>query len=178
MELYKIIAEPNEHGWEVSCPAFGITVDASDDSELDGAVTALKGLMAAAATRKLEQGDFLPADNKLDPGDISGEGSIVLYVETDFVARFIAKTSETVRRNVSMPAWMDLRLRRNNVDASRLFQDAAAAKLAEMESTGAGLRRLGSVRELEDACAPGVLDEYFRRRAESMVSGYLEKEGI
>ncbi len=178
MELYKIIAEPTEHGWEVSSPAFGITVDAADDSVLDEAVTALKGLMAVAAERKLAQGDFLPADGKLDPGDISDDGCIVMYVETDFTARFLAQTSETVRRNVSMPTWMDLRLRRNNVDASRLFQDAAAAKLAEMEATGTGLRRIGSVRELEDACGQGVLDEYFRKRTERMLHDEMGKGGM
>lgn len=167
MERYRISAEQTAYGWKLESKAFGIVLDAGPDG-LDGAVGAMKDLMSKEAAERLERGDFLPAEDALEPG---GNG-LALYVETDFEASFV-KRSETVRRNISVPAWIDLRLRRNNVDGSRLFQDAALAKLAEMESTGRGLRKIQSVDDLESACAPGVLDGYFGERASRMLEQAL-----
>lgn len=163
MERYKILMEKADHGWTLSSPAFGIKIDALD-GELDGAVGAMKRLMEKEAMARLEQGEFLPADDPLDPES----GAAVLYVETAFEDGFV-KSSETVRRNVSFPAWVDARLRRNNVDASRLFQDAALARLAELEATGRELRRIGSLEDLEAICRPGLLDEYFKSRMRRMI---------
>lgn len=169
MERYKIEAAWTEFGWRLRCGAFNVEVDAGAD-ELDGAVDAIKSLVAAEAAARLDRGEFLPADDPLGP-DPSG---IALYIDTDFQESFVRR-SETVRRNVSVPGWIDARLRRNNIDGSRLFQDAALEKLAELERTGKGLRRIDDLAALEDACAPGVLDEYFRRRMEQVLRDGMEK---
>ena len=159
MERYEICGTRTDFGWRLECPAFGIGVD-----ELDGAVDALKALVEREAMVRLDRGDFLPASEALEPGS----DRVVMYVDTDFQNQFVAK-SETVRRNVSVPSWIDVRLRRNNIDASRLFQDAALAKLAELEATGRGLRRISDLSMLQDACTEEVLDEYFRRRMERVL---------
>lgn len=158
MERYKIILSETDHGLQASCPAFGITVDALSD-QMDPAVDALCRLMEREAMDRLDRGEFLPADEPIE----TKPGMAVLYVRTDYQDTFIRK-SETVRRNVSIQSWIDARLRRNNVDASRLFQDAALAKLAELEATGKGLRKISTVQDLEDACVPKVLDKYVMDR--------------
>ena len=170
MERYKLFATKTERGWRVDCPAFDITLDAGPD-ELDGAVTAMKALMEKEATDRLERGDFLPACEDLD-ADFDGS---VIYVETDFMNSFVKK-SEAVRRNVSIPGWIDLRLRRNNIDASRLFQDAALAKLAELESTGRGLKKISDLGDLEDACTQGALDAYFEARLKKVIRDGMKAE--
>ena len=162
MEFYRIEANKKaSHGYARNGPAFGLNVDAGED-ELDKAVKAMRGLMAEEAEKRLAAGELLPKDDEL--GDVDGP---VFYMQTDFEGRFIAHTNETVRRNISMPAWMDLRLRRHNVDASRLFQDAAAAKLKSLEQEGAGARQITDVQDLqalEDMCPGEVLEKWFRRR--------------
>lgn len=170
MERYRISAERTGYGWKLESKAFDIVVDAGPDG-LDDAIGAMKKLMAKEAAARLERGEFLPAEDALDP---NGNG-LAIYVETDFEATFV-KQSETVRRNISVPAWIDLRLRRNNIDGSRLFQDAALAKLAEMEATGRGLKKIQSLDDLHVACAPEVLDEYFGERASRMLEQALAGE--
>lgn len=170
MERYKLLAEHASHGWKLSCPAFGIVLDAGPD-ELDGAVAAMKSLMEREAFSILDRGDFLPADEPL-PEAPSGP---VIYVETDFMGTFVRK-SEAVRRNVSVPGWIDLRLRRNNIDASRLFQDAALEKLAGLEAAGRGLRRISDASDLEGACASGVLDAYFEARLARVIQHGMKAE--
>ena len=175
MELYRIEAKKVDHGWMITSPAFGITVDAGDD-ELESGVKALKRLMADEAQARLDKGLFLPVNNKLEHSDID-TGNIVMYVETDFGGRFIARTSETVRRNISMPAWMDLRLRANNIDASRLFQDAAVRKLEELERTSSYYQGITNVLELENICSDEVLDAYFEIRARRELDELKKKRG-
>lgn len=167
MELYRIEAKPTPYGWILTSPAFGIAVDACP-KDLDNAVHALRTQIAEEAQKRLGQGDFLPADDALDTPD---DGSVIFYMETDFGNRFIAHSSETVRRNISMPAWMDMRLRRNNIDASRLFQEAAAAKLKELEQVGTNTPNITSVQELKDRCPERVLDMYFKSRMEQILDG-------
>ena len=166
MELYRIEAKEVSHGWMLSCPAFGITVD-SGPEEFDKAIQALKVMIADEARQRLFKGEFLPQDTKLDT--TCDEKKIIIYMETDFSNRFIAETSETVRRNISMPAWMDLRLRKNGIDASRLFQDAAIKKLNELERTGTGICQITDVNELENICSEEVLNAYFKKRINQMV---------
>ena len=166
MELYRIEAKLAPHGWVLTSPAFRIVVDAGPE-DLDSAVHALRTLMADEAQKRLNRGDFLPVDDTLDtPKD----GSVILYMETDFGNRFIAHTSETVRRNISMPAWMDLRLRRHNIDASRLFQEAAMTKLKELEQVNSNTPNITSVQELIDRCPERVLDEYFQSRMKQILT--------
>lgn len=162
MEIYRIEARQAPHGWVLKSSAFGLTVDAGPD-ELDVAMQALKRLIDSEAQRILDAGGFLPSDKNLAAEDFE-DGMRVLYLETDFENRFVAKTSETVRRNISMPAWMDLRLRKNGVDASKLFQDAATKKLEELDQVRGGTGYIADVDELMKKCPEKVLDEYFRER--------------
>lgn len=168
MERYRIDVKESPHGWTLTSTAFNLTVDAGLD-ELDGAIGALKALMADSIQSKLDAGEPLPMDDALDEGRAKGT-ALALYMETDFANRFVARTSETVRRNISMPAWMDLRLRRNGIDASKLFQEAAAAKLKELELINGSVRKITNVEELEDACSKRVLDMYFERRMKQVIT--------
>lgn len=174
MELYRIEAKPAPHGWTLCSPAFGVTVDAGED-ELDRAVQALRALIADEAQKRLDRGDFLPQDDAVDAESLNG--GMALYLETDFGNRFAARTSETVRRNISMPAWMDLRLRRNGVDASRLFQEAAAARLSDLERAGCGARKVSDVQDLLELCPGDVLDDYFRMRMKQVVTDGMKRKG-
>lgn len=157
MRSYRIDVRETEHGWLAECAAFGAAVDAA---ELMNAVDGVRLECEDIARRMLMEGRALPADEPLGPG-WSGKA---LYFRTAVQEEYEAGNQAPVRRNVSMPAWLDRMLRKNNIDASRLFQDAAMAKLAELERARGGFTRIASVSDLEAACLPGVLDEYFDQR--------------
>ncbi len=85
------------------------------------------------------------------------DDDIRIVSEFDLTEQYRKEFSQPVRRNISLPEWMDRQLRRRDIDASRLFQAAAEAKLRETES---GMRKITDSRDLPDACAPGVLEDY------------------
>lgn len=167
MRSYRIDIARTENGWAAECKAFDTTIDAD---RLEDAVDGVRRECEDAALKLLMAGKSLPADEPLDE-NWTGKA---LYFRTSVQEEYEAANQAPVRRNVSMPAWLDRMLRRNNVDASRLFQEAAVAKLAEIERTKGGYAKISGIPELEAACAPGTLDEYFERRLEGE-SGRMEQ---
>ncbi len=163
MRTYRIDITKTDHGWAAQCKAFEATIDAA---VLDDAVTAVRAECEDIARRLLMEGRQLPADEPLDP-DWPGKA---LYFQTSIQEDYEASNQAPVRRNVSMPAWLDKMLRRSNVDASRLFQEAAMAKLREMEQERRGIPKISNISDLEDACLPGVLDQYFKARIEKLLA--------
>ena len=157
MRSYRIDIAQTEHGWAAECKAFSTTIDAG---RLEDAVEGVRRECEDAAMRLLMEGKPLPADEPLDK-NWTGKA---LYFRTSVQEDYEAGNQAPVRRNISMPAWLDKMLRRNNIDASKLFQEAAVARLSEIERTRGGYTKIASAADLEAACLPGVLDEYFERR--------------
>ncbi len=149
--LFHITRRP-DGGRTCTCEAFNIAVDA------DNAEDALKGcrrLCEEKGRNLLLAGNPLP-EGISDLNDLEDD-DIRIVSEFDLTEQYRKEFSQPVRRNISLPEWMDRQLRRRDIDASRLFQAAAEAKLRETES---GMRKITDSRDLPDACAPGVLEDY------------------
>lgn len=206
MRSYRIDLTKTENGWLADCKAFEIAIDAV---ELENAIQAVRSECECEALERLMSGQGLPDDTEIDENN-----PFAVYFNCAAKEIYEARDNANVRRNISLPAWMDKMLRRANVDASKLFQDAAIAKLKELDGTpnisttlvqltilnavrekmreqgidpgdttddvrrllenmyhglNAVTKKISSVSELEDACLPGVLDDYFERKLDDIV---------
>ena len=85
---------------------------------LEKALEVLKEAIEQEGVVLLETGENLPKPS-------TTSDSSVIYIQTDIEHRFKQKSaSNAIRKNVSLPAWMDIELKKYNVDASKLFQEA------------------------------------------------------
>lgn len=155
MERYVIRTMQFEKGWTAVCPALSVTVDAATrESAIRGCIRVCE----ETGREILQKGLPLPAE---DFSDEENGGLIVRFSMTEDYKKQYAKP---VRRTVSLPEWLDRQLRAADVDPSALFQEAAVAKLRELSFSPYGTRKIENVNDLEDACAPGVLDAYADER--------------
>ena len=74
-----------------------------------------------------DEGKKLPAPS--DPASIAAEGSTIILVDVDLLAYREATDTRSVRKNVSMPAWMATLADRNNINCSQLLQKAIRKEL-------------------------------------------------
>lgn len=168
MEKYLTFLKESDRGWTASCPALNVTCDAPDKT---GALLGCRTMCADAGRAILLDHGILPAEDSLD--HIQPEpGTIPILMEFTLSEDYQAAYSGPVRRTVSLPEWLDRRLRAAGIDASRLFQDAALDCLKRMELEQRGLRKVTDWRDLEDICTHGVLDDYFLTRLREMNRDY------
>lgn len=172
MERYLFRMEQrDDQGWTVLCPAFDITVDADDPED---AVRACRRLVEAAGRQRLLDG--LPLPDGLQGIAEMPHGGQWLMCEFSLLDDYKQENARPVRRTVSLPEWLDKMIRCRGLDASRLFQDAAIEKLKEMDLERSGVRKVTDWRELEDACYPGVLDDYLRHSINDMLDSREKEE--
>ena len=171
MERYFIWIGQKDGHWVAECPAFNVTCDAGDSAN---ALLGCRKMCIDAGREILLKGQALPAEDGFDK-IFGSAGMTPVMAEFSLEDEYKNSLSAPVRRTVSLPEWLDRKLRAVGADASRLFQDAAVDYLKRLELERRGVPKISDYRDLEDACAPGVLDEYCRRRFESMGREYFER---
>jgi hypothetical protein len=98
-----------------------------------------------------------------DPDDVSDKsdtdcGQAFLWI--DMEREYKIRNTSSVRKNITLPEWMDTTLRELGVDASKLFQDAAIKFIMESERS----ENITSVEELEKRVPKDILDQYIIKR--------------
>jgi len=154
MELYKALLTQNEHGYMAYNPDFDMAVDADN---VDNAVAGLKRLIEEAGILMLKSGERIPSPVALN----IQPNQTAVYFSTDIDSKFKASASSSVRKNISLPSWMDIKLRTNNIDASALFQEAANAKFKEIDDTQPFVN-INSLEALKSAVSEDVLKQYVK----------------
>lgn len=152
MELYRIVVNRTPHGYLATQEEFDLAIDADT---LGNAVQAMKNQIEQEGAIRLKNGEALP-EEEIESQNVKGE--YVVYVSTDIERKFKESASESVRKNISMPAWMDIQLRRYGVDASKLFQDAAVSYLERQESKR--YKSITTMDELKDNVSEDLLRQY------------------
>lgn len=126
MNVYKVDIKKNigrcrylaeSKDFEIGCTA----------TSVDKAVALLNGEIIKEAIRLIKSGKPIPESSSIE------DDGIYLTVDFDRALRESFKT-ETSRRNITLPTWMDYKLRLYGIDASRLFQEAAEKAIEEHES--------------------------------------------
>lgn len=94
------------------------------DNEPDLALMLYDVLVNESIIRKDFEKDFI-----CDETDDDGIEHLYLYINVE--REFRIRKNTTVRKNISLPEWMDVRLRETGTDASKLFQNAAEAYIKQ-----------------------------------------------
>lgn len=97
-----------------------------------------------------------------EPKKVSDESgsAITCFIMIDMEREYKIRNTASVRKNITLPEWMDITLRELGVDASKLFQDAAIKYIAEAEKNC----RITNVQELKEQVPKEILDEYILER--------------
>lgn len=162
MELYQVTVQKTQHGYLTTQSDFGIAIDADT---IENAMSAMKNQIEQEGVLRLKNGESLP-EAKL----ILEDGNTI-YVSTDIKKKFKESATESVRKNISMPAWMDIQLRYYGVDASKLFQEAAITYLEKEENKNR--KPITTINELKEHVSEDLLHQY----ADECIKEMLNKGG-
>lgn len=122
--VYPIILTPTESGYVVFVPDLDINTegaDLADAIEMARDAIGIWGISEEDAGRKIPQASGTmphPAENE-----------IVTLVDIDFTAYRRANDLRTVRKNVTLPSWLNDLAERNGVNFSQVLQESLKERL-------------------------------------------------
>ncbi len=131
--VYPVIFTEDKNGeYLVEVPDVGILTEGRDLGDAMFMARDAIGLAGIVAEDKNEE---IPkpskiGDIKLEEGEFSDEGkSIVALVDVDFTEYRRKNDNKTVRRNVTLPNWLDHAATEAGLNVSRVLREALAEKL-------------------------------------------------
>lgn len=122
--VYPIILTPTKSGYVVFVPDLDINTegtDLADAIEMARDAIGIWGISEEDAGRKIPQASGTmphPAENE-----------IVTLVDIDFTAYRRANDLRTVRKNVTLPSWLNDLAERNGVNFSQVLQESLKERL-------------------------------------------------
>lgn len=122
--VYPIILTPAERGYVVFVPDLDINTegeDLADAIEMARDAIGLWGITEEDAGRKIPQ-----ASGTMPHPE---EQEIVTLVDIDFTAYRRANDLRTVRKNVTLPSWLNDLAERNGVNFSQVLQESLKERL-------------------------------------------------
>lgn len=123
-QVYPIILTPVKKGYVVHVPDFDIDTQGSSLSE---AIDMARDAIAMTGCYRQDQGQTLPTAATLHPACEPQE--LCTLVDVDFEAYRRANENRVVRRNVTLPSWLNVEADRAGLNVSRVLQDALKAQL-------------------------------------------------
>lgn len=124
---YPIVMTKGEKWIVVYVPDFDINTQGKDYADAMYMARDAIGLMGITME---DDGEAIPAASELDKvaEEHAGEG-IVALVDVDFTEYRKANDMRTVRRNVSLPNWLNVRAEQSGINVSAVLQKALKAEL-------------------------------------------------
>ena len=159
MQVYKLLIAETKHGYLATQPDFDFAIDADT---IENAICAARNQIEQLGVLKMKNGEPIP-EPKIDM-DFASPNANVVFVNVDIEKKFKDSAAESVRKNISMPSWMDIQLRYYGVDASKMFQEAAQAFLDSKEKKQVEYRAISTVDELIANVDKEVLNEYVMKK--------------
>ena len=122
--VYPIILKPVEDGYVVNVPDFDID---TQGSSLPDAIDMARDAIALIGCDREDDGKALPIVATLTPA--CDPPLICTLVDVDFAAYRRANENRVVRRNVTLPSWLNVEADKAGLNVSRVLQDALKAQL-------------------------------------------------
>lgn len=125
-KVYPVIFTPcAEGGYMVTVPDFPLNTQGDDMAE---AISMARDAMGLMGIDLQDDAKPLPEPSALDAVTCA-PGEIASLVDVDFDAYRRAHDNRTVRRNVTLPAWLDEKARNSDLNVSAVLQDALKREL-------------------------------------------------
>ncbi|WP_036608766.1 type II toxin-antitoxin system HicB family antitoxin [Oribacterium sp. P6A1] len=134
--VYTAIFDPNDDGsYTVTVPDLpGCITEGSNLAEaIDMAVDAASGWILG----ELEEGNNIPAATPFFDVRITESNCFKSVISLDMDAYAEKYSTKTVRKNITIPAWLNTYGEKNNINFSRVLQDALL-KQAESQTRAKG----------------------------------------
>lgn len=124
--VYPVVFTPaKEGGYDVYVPDFPLNTQGADMAD---AIYMARDAIAGMGTYYQDEGKAIPEPSSLK--DVAAEGDgVVSLVDVDFDAYRRAKENRMVRRNVTLPGWLDERASQAGINVSGVLQKALKQEL-------------------------------------------------
>lgn len=132
--LYPVIFTQTDMCVLVEVPDYGIMTEGED---MVDAVEMARDAIGLAGISMQDHGDTLPPASELshinkDGGTFAADGeSIVSLVDVDFNTYRRKNDMKTVRRNVTLPNWLNTAAEEARINVSKVLQEALTLKLKQ-----------------------------------------------
>lgn len=122
--VYPIILTPTESGYVVFVPDLDINTEGTD---LADAIEMARDAIGIWGISEEDAGRKIPQASGTMPHP--AESEIVTLVDIDFTAYRRANDLRTVRKNVTLPSWLNDLAERNGVNFSQVLQESLKERL-------------------------------------------------
>lgn len=123
-QVYPIVLTPAKKGYVVYVPDFEIN---TEGSSLADAIDMARDAIAMTGCYRQDHGEKLPVAASLTPAYEPSQ--VCALVDVDFSAYRRANETRVVRRNVTLPSWLNVEAENAGLNVSRVLQDALKARL-------------------------------------------------
>lgn len=123
---YPVILTPDEKYVVVYVPDFNINTQGKDYSE---AIEMSRDAIGMMAIDIQEDNETIPTPSDVKSVAVEDPGAFVTLVDVDFDEYRRRHDNRVVRRNVTLPAWLDERASRSGINVSGVLQKALKAEL-------------------------------------------------
>lgn len=132
VSVYPVLFTQTDSVVLVEVPDLGILTEGADFSNaiyMARDAISIKGLSMEDAKESIPRPSAID-DIDVSAGTFSADGhTIVTLVDVDFVEYRRKIDNRTVRRNVSLPSWLDYKVQESGINVSRVLQEALMEKL-------------------------------------------------
>ncbi len=118
---------PDGGGYVVYIPDFDINTEGDTLTEAIGMARDAIGL---AGVDREDDGRELPAPSEIGAVAKKTERDVITFVDVDFAEYRRKNDMRTVRRNVTLPAWLDFEAEKSGVNVSAVLQKALKHELS------------------------------------------------
>lgn len=132
MNVYPVILTSVDHAVLVEVPDLQILTEGKD---ILHAMAMARDAIALMVIAKEDYGEIIPAASNICEIDVSkgtffGEGeSFVTLVDVNFVEYRRKMEQRMVRRNVTLPSWLDFEATKAKINVSKVLQEALKKEL-------------------------------------------------
>jgi len=123
-QVYPIILTPAKKGYVVYVPDFDIN---TEGNSLPDAIAMARDAIAMTGCYREDQGEKLPVAAALNLACEPPQACAL--IDVDFGAYRRASETRVVRRNVTLPSWLNVEAENAGLNVSRVLQDALKARL-------------------------------------------------
>ena len=124
-EVYPVIFQKTEEFFVADIPDFRINTQGNDFAE---AIMMARDAIGLMGIDMEDDGEVIPSPSAAELLTIESS-DILAYVDVDFADYRRRHDMKTVRRNVSLPCWLDAAADRAGINVSAVLQKALKAEL-------------------------------------------------